>query len=234
MALDFVMEHESERLLLTEAEKVSYFCAECGLSPSELPTRTYSGNESEKKTQRFFIEKQPILISQPASAGAAPVVTFSFVDEGLHSTKGFEAFLSSYRPLMLSIPCSRLVYVACSPVQIPVVRRIFDRAIAGGNPGANLQRLASFFADREAYERRDFATFSQQKLIRFREEKACFADQHFEQLFGVWRDGGLEALLKHLSDSEATATTSNCEFRSMILPHKYELFGTLAGNEWVP
>src|SRR3954466_9627078 len=73
MALDFVLQHESDRLLVTESEKVAYFCDERGVNTSDLPTRTYAGGESEKKTERFFIEKQPILISPPASAGAEPV-----------------------------------------------------------------------------------------------------------------------------------------------------------------
>lgn len=235
MALDFVLQHESDRLLVTESEKVSYFCDERGMSRSELPTRTYSGPDDERKTHRFFVEKQPILVSPPASPGGDPVVTFSFVDEGLHSSKGFEAFLLSYRNLMRRIVRSQLVYVACSTVQIPAVQRIFDRVVGaavGQSPLVDVERIAAFFADREAYERRDFTEFSQQRLIRFRQEKSMFDGPIFDQLFAVWRSGGRDAVRVHLRGSETSESDLTCEFRHVILPHKYELFGTLGVGEW--
>src|SRR5688500_9112095 len=114
MALDFVLQHRMDRCLTTETEKVSFFTEECGIESSALPTRMYTAATGGAATARYFIEKQPILVSPTAGSDGPPVVTFTFIDEGLHSTSGFESFLQNYRSLMSRLPNSCLTYVACS------------------------------------------------------------------------------------------------------------------------
>ena len=73
---------------------------------------------SSEATARYFIEKQPILVSPATGSGGPPVVTFTFIDEGLHSTSGFESFLQNYRAL-ISTPRWRCIVWQSAPMFEP-------------------------------------------------------------------------------------------------------------------
>lgn len=233
MALDFVLQHRSDRCLTTESEKVSFFTDECGIERSALPTRMYTASSGEAATARYFIEKQPILVTPPAGSGGQSMVTFTFIDEGLHSISGFESFLQNYRSLMRQIPNSCLMYIACSSDNFGAAARSFANVLGdrpAGSAKAETSQLLAFFRAKSAYERREFGTFNQQSLIRFREDRVRFSGPTNDELFRVWQAAGDDAVYRRIGHDTSSHTGGTCEFRSTVLTQKYDLFGNLTAG----
>src|SRR5215472_13058155 len=58
--LDFVLAHLDYHFLVTEAQKVNYFCGNLGLSRGILPAKRYSGAIHHKETDRYFVDHFPL------------------------------------------------------------------------------------------------------------------------------------------------------------------------------
>lgn len=64
MALDYVLAHSEVPYLATEEEKVDFFCGRLGIGKSRLPTKTYRSKTGETTTDRYFVEKFPVVASK--------------------------------------------------------------------------------------------------------------------------------------------------------------------------
>ena len=93
MALDYVLQHRNDTYLATESRKGEHFRDTLGIDSEYLPSKRYTGKISGEDTVRYFVDKYPIAIAH----GPVPVVRFCYIDEGLHSTSGFERYLEQYR-----------------------------------------------------------------------------------------------------------------------------------------
>lgn len=232
MALDFVLQHQTCRFYATEREKVNLFCGSLQLDVTCLPKKRYRAASRCETTDRFFVDKFPIYKSEDSS-----IVHFTFIDEGLHSTVGFETFLLQYERLLRELTKSRIIYIAAHPGQFPSAKRLFERfRVKQSNPppvDPQVRRLIAYFHDRSAYERREFGTFTQAKLIQFREDRNTFAGVEFERMFEDWQRGGDEAVLTQSGSKAASDVRSiSTEFGTHLLPFDYKLFGTLGEGNW--
>ena len=164
-------------------------------------------------------------------------VHFTFVDEGLHSTSGFERYLVQYEPLLRELPTSRIVYVAAFPDQMSSAKRVFERfrnRPTDTRPlDPHVRRLIAYFRDRSAYERRDFAEFTQAKLIQFREDRDAFTGIEYDRMFEDWKRAGDEVVFARFGTHPSSVARSVfTEFCTHLLPFDYKLFGTLGDGNW--
>lgn len=232
MALDFVLQQRECAFYATEREKVDFFCGCLQLDMTCLPRRRYRAASGHDTTDRFFVDKFPIFSSERTST-----VHFAFVDEGLHSTSGFETYLEQYEPLFRELTHSRIVYVAAFSDQLSSAKRAFERFRKNhtGPPPVDPQvlRLIGHFRDRSAYERRDFREFNQAKLIQFREDRDAFTGTEYEHMFEEWSRGGDQAVLARFGcQATSVARSISTEFSTHLLPFDYKLFGTLGDGNW--
>ncbi|MCE5306086.1 MAG: hypothetical protein LLG20_00435 [Acidobacteriales bacterium] len=221
LCLDFVLAHRAERFLRSEAEKVAYFTESRGIPIENLPVRRYEPRRFGEATLRYFVDKLPVYVSGDT---AAPVVYFAYVDEGAESLGGFETFLNQYHSLFAGLGTFEVVYVATDSLWAQKAQRIFSRRYAGEaavreDVDSEQARMLRFFEMRRKWDARDFAGFSTEKVIQYREEKQRFAGAEFDALYSRWVSGG--------ESRECGEGHTAAAFRTFLLPHDYELFGSL-------
>jgi hypothetical protein len=231
MALDFVLQHRTCKFAATEREKLDLFCGRFSIDIEHLPAKLYRATSSANSTTRYFVDKYPIFVTDADSA-----VHFCYIDEGLHSTSGFEGYLHQYEALLRRLPGFRMVYVAGFTDQCAKARRVFDRfAVALGATAPldpQVARLLAYFRNRDAFERRDLKDFTQAKLIQFREDRASFDGSNYERMFQAWKCGGDEAVLGCLGLKASSNARPAIVFETHILRFNYQLFGTLSNGNW--
>ena len=229
MVLDFVLSNRSLRFFPTETEKLGFFRGTLGISEEFLPRKIYGSGKEGTATLRYFVDRSPIYID-PAADRNQPTVHFGYVDEGLHSTCGFEQHLREYRPLFARLRRIELAYIGCSPDNFSAARHLFERLIATGDRvpvDPLVERVLDYFKLRDAYERRDISGLNQAKLIQLRAERAAFSDAKFDQLFARWKAEGDASVLAALSPESIAKPALSAQFRTHLLPFQYELLGTL-------
>lgn len=67
VALDFVLKHPGLGYLETEAEKLSFFEREHGISKSLLPVKMYRARRSAEVTPRYFVDRFPMFVNRACS-----------------------------------------------------------------------------------------------------------------------------------------------------------------------
>src|SRR5207248_1644250 len=205
------------------------------IEPDHLPARRYRAKHSPASTDRYFVDKFPIAVIREAATGST-IVEFCYVDEGLHSTTGFQMYLEQYLPLLVRVPMFRLFYIAIFPDHFEAAGKLFGSMVLNAatripaDPAVT--RLLGYFRDRELYQRRELETFDQQKLIQFREDRRAFSEERYESLFERWRDGGDASVMRVLCPELVADSTLKCEFRTFLSAFRYELFGTLTNGNW--
>lgn len=220
MCLDFVLAHRERRFLETEAEKVEYFVVERGVEAEALPGRRYQSRKTTEVTERFFVDKLPILIDPLA---APSVVHFAYVDEGAQSTEGFSTFLCQHRRLFEAVRVLEVVYVAAEPRWFPRAESTFHRLIGmtpleSPVPPERLE-LLEYFETRRRFETRDFTGLETAQIVRYRAQKGIFSDDKHEEMYRRWREAGVAALFPEVR------TPRGIGFRTYLLPHDYGMFG---------
>lgn len=116
MALDYVLENNSDHFLESEAEKARFFTETRGIAPE-----VFIGSDG-----KLF----PLLASCPISIldrtrPAQSLVRFAFIDEGLATTAKFLRFLSVTGPLLRTVGNFELVYVSASATKFSAAKDAF-------------------------------------------------------------------------------------------------------------
>jgi len=116
MALDYVLEHEADHFLESEADRVRFFDRVRGISP-----KLYA-NEYGKL--------HPMLAAFPVALAdrerpSQSLVRFAFIDEGLLSIGKFVRFLSEADPLLRALGNFEVIYVALSDFSFHAARAAF-------------------------------------------------------------------------------------------------------------
>ena len=93
--------------------------------------------------------------------------------------------------------------------------------------------MLGYFHDRDAYERRDLKTFTQSRLIQFRDDRARFSAVEYERMFEEWKHGGDGVVIGRSGvHGRSLPCSSDFSFESHLLPFNYQLFGTLGDGNW--
>lgn len=125
MQLDFLLDHLGERILETEAQKVSFFVTKLNLPAAVLPQVCFCSDGSRLRRTRYFVERLPVLV-RSESRTAAPRVSFGYIDNGTRTVKPFSRFLNTHARLLRSLASAEVIYVADSSRNFDEAERIFD------------------------------------------------------------------------------------------------------------
>ncbi len=200
MILDYVLDHRQYQYFATEDEKREFF------TPGPLPTTVYASKQSDAKTERYFVDKNPVWID-PATG----IPAVAYVDEGQQAAAGFETWLRQYKPFLLSQPAFRVVYVSNSEAHVYTAERRFHAAFPSVDE-PQTGEIAAHFADRLLVETRQFSTLGTAGFERFRQQKWRYSEPQHEQLYLDWKANG-----SRLSPSCGSLST-------YVLAYDYNLF----------
>jgi hypothetical protein len=234
MGLDFVIENPQHQYLATEREKLDYFIGMLKMTPEDLPSRWYQSPRGRGATAKHFVDKYPLFLAVPPG-GAAPVVHFCYVDEGLQTTDGFATYLNQYSRLLAALADFRVIYIAQHGGLLGSAGRVFEAFSAQESRSSGVpldpavREVLDHFEARRQYEMRDFSRFDTAGLIRYREERKRFNDEHYEALYERWRAGGAAAVLTVLHPGQETKVPVE-RFSTCVLEYDYDLFGTLTSG----
>ncbi len=235
IGFDFVLANPHIRFKATEAEKVAFFRDAMAIGIEHLPAKRYRASKAEiAPTERYFVDKFPIGIEPDPDAGER--VVFTYIDDGDHSTSGFESYLDHYRPLFARVPTFRLVYVSVNREHLDAAGRLFEDRIAGDSGPSQgrreIDRLLRHFKDRYAYEQKDLSRFDQRKLIQFREDRRMFSSARYDALFESWRARGDSAVGAEVGAQNTPRSMGGVSFSTWLSAFRYELFGTITSGNW--
>lgn len=228
MALDFVLANRACQFFPTEAEKLAFFGGALGIDYQYLPQKVYRGAQGAVATTRYFVDKSPVY-SNPDQDPNQPLVHFCYVDEGQHSTNGFEQYLNDYRALLARVARFEILYLACSADNFSAAEHAFEKfrtSMIGVPLDPLVTRTIEYFNVSDAVNRRDMAGINQAKLIQLRSDRVEFSGVKYARLFEIWKRHGDDAVAAELSPESVAKPSQVMQFRTHVLPFKYELFGT--------
>jgi hypothetical protein len=121
MALDYVLKNNQDHYLQTNREKFDFFTRVRGVNPA-LVTDQY-------KRLPLFLGTFPIAVEDQEHP-ATSVVRFTFIEEGLLSTKKFSRFLTELAPLLEAVGRFEVIYTATSDYNFADAEKLFRRVFS--------------------------------------------------------------------------------------------------------
>jgi len=122
MALDYVLENEGDRYLVSEEERLRFFAEVRRISP-ELFT-------AEDGTLYPLLASFPISLAD-RTRPAHSLVRFAFIDEGLVTVEKFLRFLSVADPLLRAVGNFEVLYVSVADSHFDDAKAAFWKRFAG-------------------------------------------------------------------------------------------------------
>jgi len=183
--LDFVLANLDAEYLETEPEKLAFFCERLKIPAHVLPSRTYFGQKTSQPTVRYFVDKFPMLLSEPSSS--RPVVTFTYVQGTAANLTDFAHHLEDDLPLFRQLPEFRFLYLARTDCHFAQAKELFDSLVAIPLESHPAEDLIRYFRTRKAWDLRQYATLVEGDLIFRNEAQKRFAGRRFENLYTGWK-----------------------------------------------
>ncbi|GGA73441.1 hypothetical protein GCM10011507_26300 [Edaphobacter acidisoli] len=121
MALDYALENEDDRYLISPEERLHFLAEIRGISPS-----LFTGEDGALYP---LLASFPISLTDRTRPARSPV-RFAFVDEGLATVEKFLRFLSVTGPLLRSVGNFEVAYVAISGTHFEDAEATFWRKFA--------------------------------------------------------------------------------------------------------
>jgi hypothetical protein len=225
MTLDYVLAHPRQRFLATESARVEYF-TQCGIERMRLPQLVYRARRRGPSTARYFVEKFPLAVHTDGSIG------LSYIDPGEYAVDGFETFLERYTPLIVSLPCVRITYVADLTRNFSAAATCFKSwtntaCDTHGVPRdeATIKQMLHYFADLFLVETHQAATIRIARLDEMREERKRFGARDCQDLYQLWQDVGETAVRDRIAQTMNAGADRCVDFATYQLPHDYRLLG---------
>lgn len=188
LLLDFVLANQTFEYLETEEEKVRHFHDEMGIPLAALPAKSYSGPVGGDPAVRYFIDRFPLFF-ETGEDQAARRITLSYVDAGEATLAGFTHHLALYLPLLRRLQQIRFLYISNSPIHFASAEKRFqsclDRSV-GSSSSADLLR---YFRLRSAWDRKQYASLSQQDIEWLENANARVGTPDLDKLFASWLAG---------------------------------------------
>jgi hypothetical protein len=231
MGLDFVLEHRGHSYLMTEQEKVSYFTTTLGIDIADLPVKEFRSPNAENSTSRYFIDKYPIFL--PGNAGEIPLVSFTFIDEGIVTSSRFETYLHQCARLFARLDRFAVIYVAGSEQPFASAEKAFEGFLSGGGRhyldrlrAADPKRLAEYFVRQHLWETKQLDSWGTAEFIQLRNYRAEFSGPFYKALYNRWKTFGDQAFQDVFGNRQPAIDPSRACFSTCLLPHNYDVFGS--------
>jgi len=177
------------------------------------------------------VDKFPIFLSETGPTEPRARANFCFVDEGSATLSGFETYISQYAALWLLLKDFEVIYVADTKRLYPAAERRFAAFLnqlksSDYDPDARLaKRVIEHFEARFLYEKGDLGSFSRDKLIRLRNERAEFSEPKHRGLYQCWKTGGAQAVLHAIAPYVRVPFSCNATFSTCLVEQSYEFLG---------
>ena len=214
MVLDFMLDHLSADVLFTEAAKVDFFTAECGLKLELLP-QSYVGRPL------YFADGFPILVSRIG------VPRFTFFDEGQVSSSRFESFLEQYQPLFGALSASELVYVADTDANVRRAKAAFERCfpadrLRGVTPltPMGVDHFLKFLRARQFFDAEGGGVLASE-LDLLREGESLYTTLEHQALYAAWKAESTSADKIRERFQQKSLRVS---FTTKLLPYSYPIY----------
>lgn len=125
MALDYVLENDSDHYLESDIERVRFFANDRGIAPD-----LFTGDDGGLYP---LLASFPISLADRTRPAQSPV-RFAFIDEGLATTERFLRFLSVADLLLRAVGNFELVYVSGSAFNFSIAKDAFWSRFSGSSP----------------------------------------------------------------------------------------------------
>jgi hypothetical protein len=218
LILDFVLCDPNRQHLETEADKVQYFNRELGIPLTLSPCRTYKSRKSGSQTDRYFVDRFPIFLTNEPLA----TPTFVYCDSDLPGLFGYLTHVRNYEQLLRRLHGFNLVYAAPDSAKFRRAQVFFARTF-GSNTSIDAAELARYFDIRQLWEshKTESLTRADRDLLRAGDKR--FQGALFESLYRKWSAGTIcrQDLREQFGGSEASQKRS---FSTHLLPDNYDIF----------
>ena len=181
-----------------------------------LPSRVYASR----------VDRFPIFVTKTPSG--SPLVTFTYVDAGSPTLKGFITHLEAYEAMLRFLPRFEFIYLAPSDRLFKAAEAEFSRIVLGRFAGNSGEGLLRYFLVRSAWETRQRVAAAD--VVFLNEAKRQFHGKAFETLFQKWVAGSLE-------DGEVSCSAT-CSAHLVLSPFRAQKCGDSlavfypASEEW--
>jgi hypothetical protein len=221
MVLDFILDHLDETLLCTAESKVCCFTQTFGLSEELLPC----------SRGVVFPDELPILIDEQQA------IHFTFFDEGVLSTSGFESFLRRYRAVFAALSAFELLYLSDSNQSFERAGRVFlsgyPEARSLGVTAMTPRGVDHFLEYLYAREGTDMQKrpVTLRDLAVLREGESVYTTLEHQALISAWQIGSasIKRIRQRFQQQGPLA-----KFTPAILPYQYPLHHFRREREKVP
>ena len=224
VALDFVIGHQQEEYLETEAEKVAFFEKELNANRETLPVKQYRARKSAEVTPRYFVDRFPMFVNRLCSP---PMVTFTYVDKGSVTLDGFGTHLRAYLGLFQAIRRFEFIYVAPTTRLFKAAESEFYRVLSGGRGQSTSTSILEYFRLRKAWDSKERVASAD--VILLKEAEKCYASPMISALYEKWRQGAVGDTDVMRSAQEPLGVERGA-FRTLVCGSSLGIFADPRGN----
>lgn len=183
--LDFVLGNPERNYLETEPDKVHFFCEKLNVPIHFFPTKIYQGGRDSQPTNRYFVDKAPMFLTDPLLL--PPVVTFTFVQGTAAGMAALVHHLKTYLPLFRQLSEFRFLYLARLDSHFQAAKQLFDSLVGTPLQSDAAADILRYFAIRKAWDLRQYSTLSEADLVFRNIAKERFPGNRFENLYRAWK-----------------------------------------------
>jgi hypothetical protein len=183
--LDFLLENSGHDFLESENDKVHLFCESLAVPKDVLPAKVYEGGAGSDPTIRYFVDKFPLFLAAPI-IGAAPVVTFGYVDSGTGNPWSFVAHLAAYLGLFRHLKSFRLLYIAQRTTEFRRAEDRFRSSVKQPLESDVSTELLHYFNIRRKWEKHEYVVPVTADFEFLNEARRRFHSERFENLYQAW------------------------------------------------
>jgi hypothetical protein len=185
MQVDYLVEHFGDQFLEITKQKLTFFREKLKVPTDSLPQIKY-GN---KGTPCYFPDRFPIAVTQEPDQ-SHPLITFTFVDDGLRSVFAFVRWLEQYAPLLRSLHLAEVIYAADNSRNFDEAEREFLRRFPRQTATKELPRgvdhFLSYLRLRTRYDR-ESGGLSADDMRILKEGMGLYISLEQQALLAAWK-----------------------------------------------
>jgi hypothetical protein len=148
----------------------------------------YERSPGGHPTVNYFVDRFPLFLAAPVP-GAAPVVTFGFVDPGTGNRSGFTTYLAAYQGLFSHLKSFRLLYIAPRATEFRRAEERFRLTVKEPLESGVGGEILRYFEIRRKWEKNGYLVPVTADLEFLNEARRRFQADRFESLYQGWTAG---------------------------------------------